>query len=219
MTFSILARDPESGALGGAAATGNLCVGAWVLRGKAGIGLSASQGHYPSTLWGEAVLDAMAKGDPADHAVRATVAPDHGKHTRQLLALDHTGNGGCFSGTENLPQIAEKIRPDICAAGNMLSSSSVIGSMVESYMSAPGSFAHRLLAALFTASDNGGDMRGLMSAAILIVSPEHPAIDLRIDYNAQPLRTLQKLIERTEEKSYASWSEKLPTKTDPWRTQ
>ena len=32
MTFTLLARDPKSGALGGASATGNLCVGAWVLR-------------------------------------------------------------------------------------------------------------------------------------------------------------------------------------------
>ena len=89
MTFSLLARDPESGALGGAAATGNLCVGAWVLRAKAGIGISASQGHYPSTLWGEAVLDVMADGTPADRAVQGTVAPDLEKQTRQLLALHH----------------------------------------------------------------------------------------------------------------------------------
>ena len=33
MTFSILARNPETGEIGGAAATGNLCVGGWVLRG------------------------------------------------------------------------------------------------------------------------------------------------------------------------------------------
>ena len=47
MTFSILARDPDSGLIGGAAATGSLCVGGWVLRGRAGVGLSASQGASP----------------------------------------------------------------------------------------------------------------------------------------------------------------------------
>ena len=154
MTFTLLARDPESGALGGAAATGNLCVGAWVLRAKAGIGISASQGHYPSTLWGEAVLDVMADGTPADRAVQETIAPDICKETRQLLALDPTGQGGCFSGTQNLPQIAEVIRPNICAAGNMLSSSTVIGAMVEGFVSAQASFARRLLAALFAAADS-----------------------------------------------------------------
>ena len=33
MTFSIIARNPKTGEIGGAAATGNLCVGGWVLRG------------------------------------------------------------------------------------------------------------------------------------------------------------------------------------------
>ena len=34
MTFSILARNPKTGEIGGAAATGNLCVGGWVLNLK-----------------------------------------------------------------------------------------------------------------------------------------------------------------------------------------
>ena len=48
MTFSILARDPTTGAIGGAAATGSLCVGGWVLRGDLAAGMSASQGAAPS---------------------------------------------------------------------------------------------------------------------------------------------------------------------------
>ena len=88
MTFSILVRDPETGVLGGAAATGNLCVGGWVLRGDARAGLSASQGRTPSTLWGEDVLDAMRHGQNAAQAVAGIVAADRGRATRQLLALD-----------------------------------------------------------------------------------------------------------------------------------
>jgi hypothetical protein len=50
VTISILAIDEESGRLGGAAATGSLCVGGWVLRGDPESGMSASQGTAPSTL-------------------------------------------------------------------------------------------------------------------------------------------------------------------------
>ena len=60
MTFSLLARDPATGAIGGAAATGSLCVGGWVLRGSLAGGMSASQGKAPSTFWGEDVLAMMA---------------------------------------------------------------------------------------------------------------------------------------------------------------
>ncbi|MBF9061372.1 DUF1028 domain-containing protein, partial [Rhodobacterales bacterium HKCCSP123] len=72
MTISILAIDEKTGRMGGAAATGSLCVGGWVLRGRADSGLSASQGTAPSTLWGEDVLVRMAGGmraPGADHPV------------------------------------------------------------------------------------------------------------------------------------------------------
>lgn len=218
MTFSLLARDPESGALGCAAATGNLCVGAWVLRGKAGVGISASQGHYPSTLWGETVLDLMAQGNSAEAAVNATVAPDPGRETRQLLALDHTGHGGSFSGSKNLPLITELKLPNVCTAGNMLSTDTVIPAMADGYLSAQGSFARRLLAGLYAAANKGGDLRGLMSAAILIVTADRPPIDLRIDHSEQPLGALESLLTRIEEETYANWTATLPSKANPWRT-
>ena len=75
MTFSLLARDPETGAIGGAAATGSLCVGGWVLRGNLAGGMSASQGMAPSTFWGEDVLDFMAAGNPAKKAIEAVTRP------------------------------------------------------------------------------------------------------------------------------------------------
>ena len=34
MTFSLLSLDKNTGTFAGATATGNLCVGGWVLRGK-----------------------------------------------------------------------------------------------------------------------------------------------------------------------------------------
>src|SRR6056297_2857268 len=88
MTFSVLARDARSGALGGAAATGSLCVGGWVLRGEIDAGMSASQGAAPSTFWGEDAVAAMRAGATASAAVEAVTAPDGGRAWRQLAALD-----------------------------------------------------------------------------------------------------------------------------------
>ena len=69
MTFSILANDPDTGDIGGAAATGSLCVGGWVLRADPRAGASASQGAAPSTFWGEDVLTQMRAGVPTGRAV------------------------------------------------------------------------------------------------------------------------------------------------------
>ena len=65
MTFSLLVHDRATGTFGGAAATGSLCVGGWVLRGTVDSGLSASQGTAPSTFWGEDALTAMRGGESA----------------------------------------------------------------------------------------------------------------------------------------------------------
>lgn len=216
MTFTLLARDPESGALGGAATTGNLCVGAWVLRGTAGVGISASQGHYPSTLWGENVLEEMAKGVEPETAVRNVVKPDPGRASRQLLGLDHSGRGAAFSGKENVPKVSDLVRPGLCAGGNMLSQASVVNAMADGYSSAQGSFLQRLLAGLVAGANEGGDMRGLMSAAILIVSKSHPPIDLRVDVSDDPLKALSDLATLVAEQDYARWMQALPTISVPF---
>ena len=76
MTFSLLTLDRSTGQLGGVSATGNLCVGGWVLRGGAQCGLSASQGAEPSVLWGEEVLAGMKAGGTASEAVSEVTAAD-----------------------------------------------------------------------------------------------------------------------------------------------
>ena len=120
MTFSILVRDPETGAMGGAAATGNLCVGGWVLRGDVRAGLSASQGKTPSTLWGEDVLDGMRKGLSAKNAVAALVSADRGRETRQLLAIDRGGRTAAFTGDENVSEVSELIFLNIVVYINII---------------------------------------------------------------------------------------------------
>ncbi|QPC43805.1 DUF1028 domain-containing protein [Kaustia mangrovi] len=54
MTYSILARDPGTGAIGGAVATGTPSAGGFVLHMAAGIGAIATQGFSTNTLYGPA---------------------------------------------------------------------------------------------------------------------------------------------------------------------
>lgn len=215
MTFSILVRDPETGFLGAAAATGNLCVGGWVLRGDARVGLSASQGHMPSTLWGEDVLLAMGRGLNAKSAVSEVVNADSARGKRQLLALDRDSDGAVFSGEENLPVVSEIIASNCVVAGNMLENRSVINACHFGFASSHGPLESRLLNALKQASDAGGDARGLQSAAILVVSEVAPPVDLRVDYSDTPLTDLGRLIQRAKGEKYALWRSTLPTRKNP----
>lgn len=218
MTFSILARDEATGAIGGAAATGSLCVGGWVLRGHPAAGMSASQGMAPSTFWGEDVLDIMADGASAEKAVRAVTEPDAGRAQRQLAALPLAGPGAAFTGGENTPETGERMFGDGIATGNMLSSPLVVDALADGFLSAVGSFPERLLAGLQAAHAAGSDSRGLLSAAILVVAPAHAPLTLRIDHAAEPLAALSDLLARATSGDYAAWAAQVPCLDDPERT-
>lgn len=217
MTFSILAQDPGTGAMGGAAATGSLCVGGWVLRGDSRAGLSASQGAAPSTLWGEDVLERMRSGEDAPTALAAVTRPDEGRDWRQLAVLDRRGATACHTGARNSDWRGSLTGPGLVVSGNLLAGANVLTALRDGYLGADGTLAERLLAALTAAGAAGGDRRGLQSAALLVVADDAPPLSLRIDWSADPLSALHDLHRRSQSGAYAAWLPSVPTRSDPAR--
>ncbi|MCC5957013.1 MAG: DUF1028 domain-containing protein [Natronohydrobacter sp.] len=217
MTYSILAQDLSTGAFGGAAATGSLCVGGWVLRGDSRAGMSASQGAAPSTLWGEEALELMRAGLSAAHAIERLTQADRGASWRQLATLDRNGGTACHTGAQNTDWKGALIAPGLVVSGNMLAGAQVIEALRDTYLLARGAMAERLLAALRAAEVAGGDTRGLQSAALLVVSDAAPPLSLRIDWAENPVGALQDLYARSQSGDYAEWLPTVPTRTDPER--
>jgi uncharacterized Ntn-hydrolase superfamily protein len=219
MTFSILAQDLGTGALGGAAATGSLCVGGWVLRGDSRAGLTASQGAAPSTMWGEDVLALMMSGTSASEAVTAVTGADGGRDWRQLSALDRTGRTACHTGIQNSDWKGGLTAPGLVVSGNLLAGPEVLEALRDGYLAANGTLPERLLAALQAAEAAGGDTRGLQSAALLVVSDDAPPLSLRIDWAQDPVTALHDLHARSQSGAYAAWLPRVPTRNDPERGQ
>lgn len=218
MTYSLLAFDADTGTWGGVAATGNLCVGGWVLRGRADAGISASQGHTPSTMWGEQVLTLQADGKSARQAINAVIDADTGRAYRQLSSIDVGANGAVFSGADNLPFCGHLASEGVVAAGNVLSGSSVLMAMVEAFGQAAGPLPQRLLASLSAGEAVGGDDRGTLSAALLQVGLDMAPLDIRIDHSKAAIAELRALYERTLDPDYAAWARSVPTASDPTRS-
>lgn len=217
MTFSILAHDPGTGQMGGAAATGSLCVGGWVLRGDSRSGMSACQGAAPSSFWGEDVLVAMRNRTGAPAAVEAVTAPDPGREWRQLTALDRDGRSAAFTGAENTDWKGDLAFGAGIVAGNMLAGPSVLRALVEGFETAIGPLHARLMAALRTAEAAGGDIRGLQSAALLVVGAGMAPLTLRVDHAEDPLAALDRLRQRATSGDYARWAAEVPCLADPYR--
>ena len=220
MTFSILAYDPLTESYGGASATGNICVGGWVLRGDPLSGVSASQGSEPSTLWGEHILRLTGDGLDAKTAIKNTIKKDKGKQRRQLSVIDKKGNGSVFSGNENSSIIDELVSKNLVLSGNILSNKNVLNSMKERYLeNQDKSLLYRLYFALQGGNKAGGDKRGIFSASILIVSRKSPPISLRVDYSTNPLKKLKELISKSNTKDYTNWLNSLPVVSDPYKIE
>lgn len=218
LTISILAIDEKTGRLGGVAATGSLCVGGWVLRGHPESGMSASQGTAPSTLWGEGVLAAMKDGQPARDAVASVTAPDAGRAHRQLAALDMRGGTGAFTGAESVAHADAREVPGVVVAGNMLAGPEVIAAALEGFRAAAAlPFAKRLMGALGAAAAAGGDARGLLSAALLVVGRDMAPLTLRIDHSVNPLAALEDLYHVSQSDPYHGWTGVVPVLDDPHR--
>jgi hypothetical protein len=84
----------------------------------------------------------------------------------------------------------------------MMARSTVWDAMGEAFEGSSGELALRLLAALDAAEAEGGDVRGMQGAGLLVVSAErddHPDTtfvhDLRIDDHPEPLRELRRLLD------------------------
>lgn len=217
MTFSILAFDEKTGGFAAASATGNLCVGGWVLRGNIDSGLVASQGTAPSTFWRDESLRAMRMGADAASALAQVVDDDTGKDFRQLLTLDCKGRTAGHTGHQSLPYAGHVCAPNLVVGGNMLASREVVDAMSTTFMSTDDTLGERLLAALEAAKAAGGDYRGLMSASLLYLTPERPPLDLRIDSSDNPLGDLRKLYDKCNSSPYKDWLDEVPVAEDRHR--
>ena len=187
------------------------------MRGDAESGLSASQGSLPSTIWGTEVLSAMKVGRSAEEAIDGVVSTDAGRGHRQLAAIDPTGGVAAFTGEDSIPKAGSRGGPHVIVAGNLLKSASVIDACFDSFAAASGGLGERLMTALDAAAFAGGDSRGLMSAALLIVSRSRAPLSLRIDKSATPLADLRALHEAATSGAYADWTALVPTLDAPER--
>ena len=218
MTFSLLAYEPEEGTFYGASATGNLCVGGWVLRGDSRVGLTASQGADPSTLWGEDILKLMIEGYQPEDALDKITQADKGREHRQVAVIGNRGVGAVFSGMNNLPIVDSIVEDNCVLSGNILQSNKVLSKMREAYFEESKCELQKLWEVLNAGASAGGDVRGLMSASILVLNDRKPPISLRVDYSDEPLRDLSKLIQKIKDEKYQNWLKELPTRHNPYNS-
>jgi uncharacterized Ntn-hydrolase superfamily protein len=111
MTYSIVARDPESGDFAVAVASRFFAVGALVPHLRSGIGAIATQA-FVSPLYGTDGIELLADGIDAEAMLAAVTGRDAGRAQRQVHAIDAAGRSAAFTGA-NCVDWAGNITPRV----------------------------------------------------------------------------------------------------------
>ena len=200
MTYSIVARDPATGAFGVAAQSHWFNVAqpvAWV---RFGVGAVATQAAAdPSYGWRGLAL--MTDGvDPAT-ALRDLSEADEGREVRQVAMMNAAGVVAARTGNLCIAHAGEITGDGWSVQGNLLATPLVVEAMAAGYEASEGPLIERMLAALEAAERAGGDLRGRQSAVIRIVSgasePEpgvDEGVDLRVCDHEDPLGEMRRLV-------------------------
>jgi len=214
MTWSIIARDQDTGRFGIAVATRFFAVGALVPHVKSRIGAIATQALV-NPFYGTDGLRLLDQGRPAPDVVSAVTAADPGRDQRQVHVIDAQGRTAAHTGQACIDWCGHLAGDNFSVAGNMLAAAAVIEQTAAAYeRHAALPFPRRLIAALQAGEAVGGDKRGKQSAALVICDDEEwPSLDLRVDDHADPLAELERL-ERVSHERFVHFMRVLPSRRD-----
>ena len=214
MTWSILARDPATGALGAAVATRFFAVGAPAIHVEGGVAALATQALI-NPMYAVHGMPRLRAGQPPEQVVEALLAADAGRAHRQLHILDSGGRIAAHTGSDCVGWCGSVRGIAISVAGNMLAGPDVVSRTLAAFEAAAGPLSERLLTALEAGEAAGGDKRGKQSAALKICTRDpYPDLDIRTDDHPDPLAELRRLVAVSQER-FAAFRQFLPSADSP----
>ena len=183
MTFTIVAHDPDTGAVGLCQGTSAMGVASRCTHVRSGVAAIASQSHSDWRI-GRRALDLTQSGlDPATvlDALRTT---DQHFGYRQVGIVTVDGRVAAHTGPSCGPYAAHLTRDGFAVLGNLLVGQQVLDAMATSYAgSGDRAFPERLLLAVEAGLDAGGEGVAHLSSTIVVAgtASPRPLLDLRVD--------------------------------------
>jgi len=198
-TFSIVAYDSATGQFGAAVQSHWFKV-ADVIWVEPKVGAVATQ-SLVDFAYGPLGIEMMKKGKTSQQALDGLLASDPNNAVRQVAMIDKTGAVVAHTGTKCIAEAGHHVGHHYSVQANLMEKSTVPDAMANAFENAQGDLAERLMIALEAAQAEKGDIRGMQSAAILVVtgnpvgqSWRDEIVDLRVDDSPEPLKELRRLM-------------------------
>ncbi len=199
-TYSIVAYDQETGELGVAVQSHWFSVGFLVPWAKAGVGAVATQ-SFVKVDYGPEGIRLMEEGKTAEEALALLIAGDESEAVRQVGMVDAKGNVAAHTGKNCIQYAGHILGKNYTVQANLMENSTVPKAMSNAFESTSGDLADKMMAALVAAENEGGDLRGRQSAAMLIVSGNPTGVSwkdvdlsLRIEDHPTPIVEMKRLL-------------------------
>ncbi|MEM1093440.1 MAG: DUF1028 domain-containing protein [Bacteroidota bacterium] len=221
-TFSIVACEPETGICGVAVATHNLAVGASVPTLQAGVGAIVSQ-YETNPLYGPLALRLFAEQLSTPEVLERMLAQDgqfegRGPEARQVGIVRADGSVAIHTGKAALASgwAGQRSGSGYAVLGNGLDGERVLLAMEQAFQSSRAPFSRRLVDALLAGQEAGGQTIGVLSAAVIVRTPDGwpRDIDLRVDAHDTPVHRLSALLDLHEARQVMIRAERLMRRGD-----
>jgi uncharacterized Ntn-hydrolase superfamily protein len=200
-TFSIVARDSKTGQMGVAVQSHWFSVGADVSWAEAGVGAVATQA-FADPSYGPKGLGLLRLGKPATEALKELISADPQEAVRQVAMVDAEGHVAVHTGRRCTQYAGHRTGDGYSVQANFMLNDTVPSAMAKGFERAEGDLADRMMVALEAAQEEGGDIRGKQSAAMVIVKSQSSGkpwadrlVDLRVDDHPEPLKELRRLLD------------------------
>lgn len=210
MTFTIVARDKQSGDFGICVSSFSPAIG-WIAPfASAQFGVLSYQSSVEPRM-GEVALGLLEAGYSAQKVLLDMAQMDRHWEYRQVGVLDSRGGMAVFTGSRNRQWAGHRVGSDYIAFGNVVAGEATIDGICDAWEgNRAAGFDERLLRAIEGGRDAGGQLDGQTSAAIKTFGRRGTArLDLRCDHAAEPIAELRRLVD---------WSRPLCRITKPWPT-
>jgi len=198
-TFSIVAFERETATWGVAVQSKFIAVGSVVPFAEAGAGAIATQALC-NVAYGPDGLALLRQGLSATEVVKRLTGADAGRDERQLGVVDAKGGSASFTGSKCMEWAGHETGDGFACQGNILFGPEVVRAMARTYESTGGDILDRLLAALSAGQREGGDRRGMQSAALFAVrkgggygNGNDHWVDVRVDEHPSPIEELRRI--------------------------
>src|ERR1700681_4522044 len=134
-TYSIVARDPDTGQLGVAVQSHYFSVGSVVTWAEAGVGAVATQ-SLSDPAYGKLGLDMMRAGKSAPDTLAGLVASDSMQAVRQVAMVDAHAQAAAHTGQFAIAEAGHITGDGFSVQANMMLKNSVWPAMAEAYRGA-----------------------------------------------------------------------------------